>query len=340
MGDKMNLVTEQTKLTHDPQTLFNHYLGANVVYAFHQMGLFDIVSNRKVSITEIARKTGSEIGRLQALLQAGEILGYVNRYQDDFIQLSLLGEEMRKQIGYFIWCVGAYGDMLRRLGDLHTGEQGTSGLRDEGKVALGSDLMNSDLLENLLREILDSIPFQSICDFGCGNGRKLINMLKRYPERRGIGIDIRSDAIVLAQQNIKQHGLSERAALLHANILDINASHKDMELLSEVEVVTSFMMLHDLFNIPEIRETLFDRLRNVFPKVKYFLISDTLQTPISYMKEKLPIFNVGFELVHAFMDVNIPTKEEYDLAFQKAGLTIEQCIPFGPTSTYLYVLKT
>ncbi len=339
MGDQMNLVLDQTKVSHDPKTLFNHYLGANVLYAYHQIGLFDIVSNRKVSIADIALQTGSEIGRLKALLQVGEVLGYINHYQDEFIQLTLLGEEMRKQIGYIIWSVGAYGDMLRRLGDLHTGEQEWSGLRDEAKVALGSDLMNSNILENLLSEVLDSLPFQSICDFGCGNGRKLINMLKHSPERQGIGIDISSDAIGLARKNVEQHGLSNRITLLHGNILDMNPSHKDIELLKEVEVVTSFMMMHDLFNIVEIRETLFDRLQNVFPKVKYFLISDTLRTPISYLKERLPIFNVGFELVHAFMDVDIPTKEEYDLTFQKAGLTIERCIPFGPTSTYLYVLK-
>ncbi|TPG68034.1 methyltransferase domain-containing protein [Brevibacillus laterosporus] len=340
VGDKMNLVTEQAKISHDPHTLFNYYLGANVLYAYHQIGLFDIVKpNQTVSVADIAFQTGSEIMRLKALLRVGEVLGYLNHYQDDSIQLSLLGEEMRKHIGYIIWSVGAYGDMLSRLGDLHTGVQGWSGLRDEGKVALGSDLMNSSILENLLSEVLDSFPFQSICDFGCGNGSKLINMLKRYPERKGVGIDISTAAIGLARQNVKHHDLSDRVTLLHANILDMNVSHNDIEVLGEVEVVTSFMMMHDLFNITEIRETLFDRLRNVFPKVKYFLISDTLQTPIPYLKEKLPIFNVGFELVHAYMDVYIPTKEEYDLAFQKAGLTIERCIPFGPTSTYLYVLK-
>ncbi|QOT00347.1 class I SAM-dependent methyltransferase [Brevibacterium sp. JNUCC-42] len=129
--------------------------------------------------------------------------------------------------------------------------------------------------------------------------------------KKSVGIDFSTAAIGLARQNVKHHDLSDRVTLLHANILDINVSHNDIELLEEVEVVTSFMMMHDLFNITEIRETLFDRLRNVFPKVKYFLI---------------PIFNVGFELVHAYMDVYIPTKKEYDLAFQKAGLTIERCI--------------
>ncbi len=79
------------------------------------------------------------------------------------------------------------------------------------------------------------------------------------------------------------------------------------------------MMLHDLFNIDNLKSTLFDRLRSAFPSVKYFIIADTVRMPLNQENHELPIFNIGFELLHGYMNVKIHDKSSYDEAFIAAG---------------------
>jgi hypothetical protein len=50
------------------------------------------------------------------------------------------------------------------------------------------------------------------------------------------------------------------------------------------------------------------------------------------------MFNMGFELIHAFMGVDIQKKSSYEEAFARVGLRVERCVPFGAPNTFLYVL--
>ena len=52
------------------------------------------------------------------------------------------------------------------------------------------------------------------------------------------------------------------------------------------------------------------------------------------------MFSVGFELVHAFMDTPIMSRETYENAFAEAGLTVERREPFGAPSTWLWLLRS
>jgi uncharacterized membrane protein len=53
----------------------------------------------------------------------------------------------------------------------------------------------------------------------------------------------------------------------------------------------------------------------------------------------LPIFSLGYELVHAFMGVRLYPRAEYERLFERAGLTVARCVPFGTPHSWLYVLE-
>ncbi|HEU4963912.1 MAG TPA: methyltransferase [Bacilli bacterium] len=329
----------QLKPIH-PDDLFNGYVGAHVAFTFQQIGLLDhLTPGVALSVAEIATRTGGEEKRIAALLKTGEALGYLEHLSDGTVQTTEMGEVLRTQLGYFTWSVGGYGQLFQHLPALTREQQAWGPLRNTGLVALGADLNNRNFMQHLLFEVLESMEFTTIADLGCGNGGRLVSYCQRYPHIKGVGVDISEPAIAMANDMVEQHGLEDRLKMICTNVLDTILDDKYQEVLADVEVVSSFMMLHDLYNIPGVWEVLFDRLRAAFPNVRYFLIADTVQMPPLEELEKLPIFNVGYELLHAYMDVNLPTKQEYDEAFAKAGLTVETCIDFGTPYTYLYLLR-
>jgi hypothetical protein len=323
-----------------PDELFNGYVGASVAYAFQQIGLFSVLAPMtRLQPHEIAARTGSNLPRLQALLKAGQELGYIVSHADGFVSFSEIGEVLRTQSGYFTWLVGGYGDFLRNLSRLTPGKESWKPLRNESMVALGADMNHHAFMEQILFEVLDHLSCHKIADFGCGNGGRLISFCSRYPHLRGVGIDISADAIKLAEENVRKNGLEDRLQMICTNVLETIQTDRHKDVLAGVDLVSSFMMLHDLYNVPTIWPKLFEYLRQAFPDVKYFLLADTVKAPSFEGPDKLPIFSVGYELLHSYMDVCLPTKDEYDAAFDRAGLTVEMCIDFGTPYTYLYLLR-
>lgn len=326
--------------TLDATALFNGYIGASLAYSYDQLGIFAILRRNKTSsLDEIAACTGGNKSRVRALLKAGRVLGYVSVDEHERFALTADGNEVARHAGYFTWGVGGYGKFFRELSSLVVGDSGWSHLRDGSMVALGSDQANAAFMQEKLYAALGRIKFKRIADLGCGNAGRLIEICRRNPEVTGVGIDINADAVSLARQNVAQHGMDQRVELHCQNVLRAvtDASHTDA--FRDVEVVTCFMMLHDLFSIEGMKDVLFTRLRSAFPNVKYFVIADTVQMPARDELSELPIFNIGFELLHAFMEVQIFPKTVYDDAFVKAGLEIAECIEFGTPNTYLYVLR-
>ena len=288
---------------------------------------------------EIAQNTGCIEHRLKALLKAGINLGFVQKNEHDLYYLTDSGIELARHVGYFTWSVGGYGEFFRELGMLATNDTPWSHLRDGGFVALGSDQASSAFMRDILFDVLDNLSFSRVADFGCGNAGRLIEFCERYPHISAVGIDINRDAINLARENIANHNMTNKIEIYCENILNFINNSNVRDRLKDVEVVTSFMMLHDLFNIDNLKETLFDRLRAAFPAVKYFVIADTVRMPKQENLMDLPIFNIGFELLHGYMNVKIHNKKSYDKAFAAAGLVIEKCLPFGTPNTYLYLLR-
>ncbi|PWK15650.1 methyltransferase [Tumebacillus permanentifrigoris] len=336
----MKMITNKQVEPMQPVQMFNGYVGAHMAYALHQIGLFHIMGPQvSMTVPELAEQTKCDQPRLEGLLRTGSLLGYFEFQADGTVRMTAMGEELRRDLGYFVWSVGGYGKIFQELGQLATTSKAWGHLRDNGLVALGADMCNRNLMTDLLYEVLDGLEFTHIADLGCGNGGRLVQFCQRYPHIQGVGVDIAAAAIELAEANVVQHGLEDRLKMICTNALDTFQSDKYQDVMANVEILSCFMMFHDLYNIDSIRDTIFDRLRNAFPNLKYFLIADTVQMSREEEDAKLPIFNVGYELVHDFMEVQIPSKGDYERLFVASGLTIEKCIDFGTPNTYLYLLR-
>jgi SAM-dependent methyltransferase len=318
-----------------PADLFNGFVGASVVYALNEIGLFDKLAGEAPTRADaLAAELDVAPARLAALVRAASALGYVEEGVDG-LTLTEAGECLMPLRGYFTWLVGGYGELLRELPGLADGSRrfGADVDRDEARVAEGAGANDRAFMAPLLADALDRLSFTSFADVGCGAGGRLIDVCRRYPGVAGVGIDVSPDACALARANVARAGLGDRITILCADIETVRADDD----LASIDLVGSFFMLHDLMQERAAGSDVFERLGRAFPNARYYVLADTMRMT-TFAGTQPPIFSLGYELVHAFMGVELFPRSEYEELFRRSGLEVERRAAFGTPNSWLYVL--
>lgn len=331
-------IDPRTQNPMTPAELFNGYVGSHVIFTLHQLGTLRRLAEEADGLRrdDLARTAGVSQDRLGALLEATERLGYVAP-RGEGVALTPAGVEMIRQLGFFTWGVGGYGELLRNLEPMARGEArfGRDVRRDEARVAAGAGEVDVTLMRPIEDGLLAEVDFTSVADLGCGDATRLIRLCGGDDARTGLGIDISESACGLARKKVANAGLAERVTIVREDIQRCFGVRR----FPGVDLVASFLMMHDLLNAaPDDGGSVVRSLRETFPDARYFLIADTTAQPWSDLDGPLPIFSLGFELLHSFMDVRIRPRSAYEDAFAAGGLTVERCVPFGAPSTWLYLL--
>jgi SAM-dependent methyltransferase len=323
-----------------PQNLFNGYLGAHVAFAYKELGLFELLRpHDRRTVEELVTQLGCSESRLRALLGVGIALGLLEVDGDHRYSFTVSGESLRQNIGLFTWAIGGYGQFLRELSKLTADRNAQwSQLIDGSMVALGSHQANEGLMQSIVHDVMSGLRFRRVADLGCGNAGRLIEVCQRHPGAEGIGLDISEKAIDLARRNVERHALAGRIALRRVNVLDVIDNAELASELGQIDLVMCFMMLHDLFNTQPAASVLL-KLRRVFPGARSFIFADSFRMEPPASPHDLPIFTVGFELLHSFMGVKIHEPGDYIQAFRDAGMSLKQMRPLAVPNTYLFVLE-
>lgn len=329
----------------EPAALFNGYVGANVVFALTELNVWQHLQDGARPFDALPPLTGAEPSKLLALLRAAALLGYVEVSSAvtpsdpgtaSTVALTDAGRVLARHRGFFTWGVGGYSDVLLHLSDLATGRAtfGTDVDRDGGKVAVGSGLVGEELMLRTEHAVVADVDFGTVADLGCGDASRLIRLCGSNEARTGLGIDTSRGACEKAVKRVADAGLGHRVEVVCADVLDV----LDERTFPGVELVTSFLMMHDLFESSGDPAGTMRMLRKVFPDAKWFLVGDTVSQDWGTSPSTLPIFSVEFELVHAFMDTPIASRRAYEDAFAAAGLRVQRREPFGAPSTWLWLL--
>jgi len=340
MTSMESLDTPTTAGVLSPAVLFNGYVGTSVVHALEQLGLLDpLAGGDLVEAAALVAIAGGEPARVGALLRTALRLGILRRDGDRY-GLAGPASGLQELHGFFTWAVGGYGDLLRQLAPLATGERryGSDVRRDEAMIAAGAGAADRGLMTGVLHGVMDRLDVRRVADVGCGDATRLIHLCRRYPVLSGVGIDRSRDACALAARNIATAHMEDRIDVVCADILAVMDGPENAG-LAEVDGVCSFFMLHDLFARPEGPVAILRQIRAAFPAARALLLADTVVLDDDLPPHELPIFSLGFELVHAFMGVPIRTREDYGRWFGEAGLTVRDCIPVGAPASWLWVLE-
>ncbi|MFD7469875.1 aminotransferase class I/II-fold pyridoxal phosphate-dependent enzyme [Streptomyces tendae] len=321
----------------DPASLFNGYVGAHVVLALTELRVWDALGEGPRSLDELLERTGADEARLSALLRVAALLGHV-ALDSDTVELTPAGRELVDHAGYFTWGVGGYGELMARLSGLADGSLafGREVGRDGGRIAAGSGLVGRTMMLPVEEKVASAVDYTSVADLGCGDASRLIRLCGTDTERRGLGIEVNAAACESARQHIDRERLSHRLDVVQADVLD----HVDRRTFPDIDLVTSFLMMHDLFELTGDPAGVMRTLRDVFPNARHFMIADTVAQNWSAHDGPLPVFSAEFELVHTFMDTPILGLDTYEKAFADAGLRVERREPFGTPSTWLWLLST
>jgi histidinol-phosphate aminotransferase len=327
----------------DPATLFNGYVGSSAVFALSELGVWDLLLAGGQRMDSLLAATHADRTGLLALLRTAALLGYVSLDEAPGggpvtgVALTSAGQDVARLSGYFTWCVGGYHEVLRNLADLATGERafGTDVSRDGAKISAGSGRVGRTLMLPVEEAVTAGLEYDMVADLGCGDATRLIRLCRRASSGRGLGIEVNAAARDTAQARVADAGLADRIEIVCADVLGRSGG----QTFPGVDLVASFLMMHDLFNAASDPADVVRSLRAMFPDAKRFLVGDTVGQDWSDPAEPLPVFSLGFELVHAYMQTPILSRSTYERAFAAGGLRVERCEPLGAPSTWLWLLS-
>jgi hypothetical protein len=321
-------------------TAFNGFVCAHVLFALERLEVFEQMEDAgSLDIPEFCAQRSIDERVFRALITAAAWFGHVT-VQDDRVSTTWEGQEVSRMVGFFTWAVGGYHDVFAHAVPIARGELrfGEDVRRDEAMVALGSAQADVSLMQHLLDKELAETNFSVLADLGSGTGERLCRLVAARPGARGIGLDISESATGLAVETAHRYGLRDRVRPVCADVRALLFGDRRPEGTADVDVVMSFMFLHDLLADPDSRAEVIPRLRTAFPNAHTFLLADTVLRPRSG-EDALPIFSSGFELAHALMGIPLHTRQAYEDLFVQGGLSVRRTVPFGAPHTYLFVLE-
>ena len=259
--------------------------------------------------------------------------------------LTSEGERFVEDVGPIIWAVGGYGAVLADLGKLTSGTHtyGCDIRRDDSYVVRGSAIAARRYVLPHIYSSLDAVDPGYLVDLGCGSGRLLVDLCKRFPKLQGLGVDISEQACHAAQENVAREKMSDRIEIIRASCQSYVATHDfESALRSDGKplVITCLFMMHDLMADWSGTVHLLAGIRNMFKRAGagIMLIADDVKTEFDDFDEP-PLFSLGFALTHAIMGVKLWTKSEYVDLFAEAGLNVSRVASLRRPSTWLYVLQ-
>jgi SAM-dependent methyltransferase len=200
--------------------------------------------------------------------------------------------------------LGGYNPLMINLGPLLRKEIDINDPRLDriGRiVALGA---GQTLLGNgtvtWIRDMLASLGAKCVLDLGCGAGVFLTQLALKWPNGRGIGIDMNADAIAEAKDQARVDGVADRVQFFAEKLTDAPLT-LSKEVVAKVDVVTAMFILHEFYGRGGTAAiaSVMSSLRKHFPGRKLLMAEGTRSDP--YEKRTGPSRNhaqLDYSLIH------------------------------------------
>lgn len=306
--------------------IFNSAIAAAGIGAAWEVGLLDELrdQNKEVDVNEFARQHDLDTTSLQGLATALAAVNVVERGDQGTIVAGSLLDEAYKRKSCFHWLSLGSGELFSRMQNVLRNENRSGDnfyRRDPAAIAYACRDINHEFFDPTFWKAMNGLDYTPRCvvDLGSGSGERLMQILDRYPEATGFGIDIAEPANQVAEREALRRGFGDRLTFMCGDVREMDYCDYQVDLL------TCFMMGHDFWPRDNCVATL-KRLRKAFPNVRRFFLGDSMRILLDGAGSKhavsdddIPVFTLGFEFGHALMGVYLPTMEDWEGVFVEGG---------------------
>jgi cyclopropane fatty-acyl-phospholipid synthase-like methyltransferase len=181
-----------------------------------------------------------------------------------------------------------------------------------------------------IRDMIASIGGKCVLDLGCGAGVFLTQLALKWPDGRGVGIDMNADAIAEAQDQARVDGVADRVQFYTEKLTDAPLKLRP-EVVAPVDVITAMFILHEFGGrggIPAIASVI-SSLRRHFPGRKLLMAEGTRADP--YEKRIGPVRShaqLDYSLIHPLSRQGpLRTPDEWKQIIESTGATLLDRVP-------------
>ena len=295
--------------------LFEGFMTSHVLAGLEMAGLLPDLEEAGVRPASRTEEDALVDASLRYLAQRGLAEEEAGAYR-----LTELGRSVCRDKGYIVWLVGGYGETLRHLDSFLLGREryGADVERDGRWVAGGAALLGRNDVVPPALELLERISFRRVLDLGCGNGRFLVNVCRRFG-CVGVGVDISPEACEEAVRGVEEAGLSERVGIVCDDAFDVSAIPE----LGATDLVIAFFLLHEISSRG--REDVVGFLAELarrLPKGAHLLAAEV--PPPKEDADEPELFTPEFGLVHSIMRQSLLTREEWREVLEAGGFAVRE----------------
>ncbi|MEJ4659808.1 class I SAM-dependent methyltransferase, partial [Enterococcus faecium] len=227
--------------------IFNASVAASAVSAAWEIGALDELSGHGVlDVNKFASERHLDRTAALALFRALAAVGIVERDDVKVVPAAHFAEVYRAR-SFFHWLSRGSADLFRRMPEVLVAENrvGDFRRRDSAAIAYACREISTFCYDPWFRKAVDGLDFEvtAVADLGCGSGDRVLQLLRRFPTARGVGVDIARPALASAADAAAAAELADRVLFVEADVL---AMEPREEFLG-VELLTSFMMGHDFW---------------------------------------------------------------------------------------------
>lgn len=300
---------------------FNSALAAEALSAAWELGLLDeLRQEAKVDLHAYAQENDLHLPTLTLLTRALAVRHIIDL--DESMTEVIPGpvfEDAYRAKGFFYWLTRGCGELLERLPQVahRANRHGDYTRRDGAAISIACRDISRSFFDPPFQELLAGVSFDSVADFGCGSGDRLITLATQRPDVRAVGIDLAADALAVADAAVSAAGLQDRVRLVHDDVFNLSAAPE----YQEVDLITCFLMGHDFWPRENCVKTL-RGLRETFPRLRTLILGDTCRA-VGEAEWNPPVFTLGFETVHAAMDKYLPTLQEWYGVIEESGWQVQ-----------------
>jgi SAM-dependent methyltransferase len=199
--------------------LASDYVLCNAIVGLTRSGIAAKLSATWAALGSLV-PPGASTDLVRHVLRYLEIRGLTESSGDDWRLRprggELLADLPESLIGYY---AEAYGPVLSRMSGQLTGTEkyGVDVSRDTEALGRRCEVLFRSFGTTLVADLIAEHGARSVVDLGCGTGGLVLDLCDRYPDLKGLGLDIAEDAIGLARQRAADSDARDRVLFVVAD---------------------------------------------------------------------------------------------------------------------------